>query len=417
MAEEHLSDENYILGDYSYKYTYASFPSIKLYRYSDAEEWRNHLLFGDEILILDTEIINGRIRARCRNTSGWVKVDEIQKNAVLEMNFIDGGRGDGCHVITPSGKSFVIDAGDSGNFNHYLFWRYDLYRKEKLDGKISAIISNANKHNFGGLRHLLNNNDLEFDKLFFDKSFEEKANDVLKKIVDDAKSNNSQIDIIDTLSEVDTLYKEQDEKGFILNVEKSKDKFSVNLSIEYGKIRILLTENPKENMNKEGYDVVHFKSISKEFSLKIFKEFFKNRIVIISTAGNNDDLSEFQNIIDSINEESKVVLTSDLAHLKEEFNKGKKNYIQSRLEKIIEVDNSIQNESDENELKVLKAVKLKARKEIDSVITKYGMINLRTDGHNLVLATEMDSPDKMGKWNLLKYKYSMSSKQFELLDG
>lgn len=69
-----LSHEVYNQGSGNVKYAFAEYPSIKIYKESEGSSWGNHLLFGDYIKILDTTIQNGRVKAKSRNTTGWVKL-------------------------------------------------------------------------------------------------------------------------------------------------------------------------------------------------------------------------------------------------------------------------------------------------------------------------------------------------------
>jgi len=86
------------------------------------------LLFGDYIRVYTdngkpitrvitssdgTETTYGNVRAR--NCDGYVLPEEIQPDRILEVNFVDIGQGDGCHVVTPSDDHFIIDAGQGDN--------------------------------------------------------------------------------------------------------------------------------------------------------------------------------------------------------------------------------------------------------------------------------------------------------------
>ena len=126
----------------STRYVFAEYPSAKIYKEHKGRSWINHLLFGDYITLdRDLTIKNGRVKARCRGSRGWVKVSEIRLDRVLEVNFVDIGQGDGCHVVTPDDKHIVIDAGRGDNMYRYLTWRYNLLKKVKpLSFPFTAIV-------------------------------------------------------------------------------------------------------------------------------------------------------------------------------------------------------------------------------------------------------------------------------------
>ena len=52
---------------------------------------------------------------------------------LLEINFLDIGQGDGCHVVTPDDKIMLIDAGEGDHMCRFLNWRYNL-RRRHVDG-------------------------------------------------------------------------------------------------------------------------------------------------------------------------------------------------------------------------------------------------------------------------------------------
>jgi len=87
---------------------------------------KNHLLLGDWLRVLDKAVTDGAVKVRCRNTSGWLKTNEFSERRALEVNFVDVGQGDGCHIVTPDDDIIVIDAGVGSNMNRFLSWRYNL---------------------------------------------------------------------------------------------------------------------------------------------------------------------------------------------------------------------------------------------------------------------------------------------------
>ena len=121
---------------------YAVYPSVKMYKKeTDSQTQKVKLKFDKELLFGDTifpailkrgdysrTIIEGEeyIRVSCRRHSGYIKESDMQEQPVLEVNFIDVGQGDGCHIVTPDDKHFVVDAGGSNNMFRFLRWRFSL---------------------------------------------------------------------------------------------------------------------------------------------------------------------------------------------------------------------------------------------------------------------------------------------------
>ena len=98
---------------------------------------RNHLIFGDW-LRYEGEETTDWARVKCRGDQGWLKKSQFSENRVLEVNFIDIGQGDGCHIVTPDDEIFLIDSGEGDNMFRFLNWRYNL-RGRKVAGVDGAV--------------------------------------------------------------------------------------------------------------------------------------------------------------------------------------------------------------------------------------------------------------------------------------
>jgi hypothetical protein len=162
-----LPSSKYVSNAFDQKYTFVGFPDAKIYKNPTGSDWVQHLLFGDYVVIEDLEIQNNRVRARSRNKKGWIKVSDIQTKRVLEVNFVDIGQGDGCHIVTPDDEHFIIDAGKGDNMNRYLTWRFNLYHKtEQLKIKFDAVISHSDIDHYGGFKFIFQNKGLKISDIF-----------------------------------------------------------------------------------------------------------------------------------------------------------------------------------------------------------------------------------------------------------
>ncbi len=93
---------------------------------------KNHLIFGDWLKYLGQETDNW-IKVYSRNSMGWLLKTSVTDRRALEINFVDIGQGDGCHMVTPEDEIILIDAGIGDNMFRFLSWRYNL-RTRKVAG-------------------------------------------------------------------------------------------------------------------------------------------------------------------------------------------------------------------------------------------------------------------------------------------
>ena len=123
---------------------------------------RNHLLWGDWAKV--EQIDNSGVKIRARGRSGWVRKENLQKNRILEVNFVDIGQGDGCHIQTPDDKAIIIDAGEGDNMYRFLRWRFGRFiRKFTFE---SFIISHPDKDHYFGFQDLLNHPNVHVKTLY-----------------------------------------------------------------------------------------------------------------------------------------------------------------------------------------------------------------------------------------------------------
>ena len=86
---------------------------------------RNHLILGDWLRFLN-DTHGDFVKIRCRGAEGWVREEDVTETRALEVNFVDIGQGDGCHIVTPDDEIILIDAGVGTNMERFLSWRYNL---------------------------------------------------------------------------------------------------------------------------------------------------------------------------------------------------------------------------------------------------------------------------------------------------
>lgn len=90
------------------------------------------------------------IKVRARGVDGYLKESDFQAERILEVNFIDVGQGDGCHVVTPDDKHFIIDAGASSNMYWFLKWRYNIVKSDNMPPPFNVVISHSDADHYKG---------------------------------------------------------------------------------------------------------------------------------------------------------------------------------------------------------------------------------------------------------------------------
>src|SRR5687768_3114395 len=114
------------------------------------------LLWGDFVGVRGPRK-DGWVRVCTRHVrEGWVRENEIQKDRLLEVIFVDIGQGDGSLVVTPDDKHMLIDAGQGDNFIRFLRWRYPQFATRR-DFE-SIVISHPDADHYAGFADLFTDN-------------------------------------------------------------------------------------------------------------------------------------------------------------------------------------------------------------------------------------------------------------------
>jgi len=151
------------------KEAYAIYPSVKLKGFrTDKKTGKKKLGFIKELLFGDyvKPYLNGNayetialtegnkevkyIKVSARGADGYLKEDDIQAQRILEVNFVDVGQGDGCHIVTPDDKHFIIDAGAADNMYRYLKWRFNLQNSKTTPPPFTVVVSHSDSDHYKG---------------------------------------------------------------------------------------------------------------------------------------------------------------------------------------------------------------------------------------------------------------------------
>ena len=135
---------------------------------------RNHVLFGDYVTILKDDhgepILKQRgsrtyYKVRCRS-EGFLEAKYIQFDRTLELNFVDVGQGDGCHMVTPDDEHYIIDAGLGDNMFRFLSWRFNIKRHGSFSKPITAVVTHPDSDHYGGFNKLFGTKNTQGNKVF-----------------------------------------------------------------------------------------------------------------------------------------------------------------------------------------------------------------------------------------------------------
>jgi hypothetical protein len=148
---------------------FAAFPSVKLYNYKQIKKTQKkklgfikELLFGDYLkpviknndFVRITEKGKTYINVLGRDVFGYILEKDIRPNRILEVNFIDVGQGDGCHVVSPDDEHFIIDSGASDNMFRFIKWRFNLKNSKNTPPPFTAVITHSDSDHYKGFNKL-----------------------------------------------------------------------------------------------------------------------------------------------------------------------------------------------------------------------------------------------------------------------
>ena len=129
------------------KTRFAAYPSAVVYEQPDGKKPVQHLLWGDWLRQKDGKK-GPYCEVRARRVNGWMHQDDIQKDRILEVVFVDIGQGDGCLLVTPDDEHMIIDAGIGDNMYRFLRWRYGGFKKPWEFA--AAVISHPDADHYAG---------------------------------------------------------------------------------------------------------------------------------------------------------------------------------------------------------------------------------------------------------------------------
>ncbi|WP_420602050.1 ComEC/Rec2 family competence protein [Flagellimonas sp.] len=487
----------------SLKFTFAGFPDAKILESETSSKWIQHLLFGDYITLLDTEIINNRVRVHSRNKTGWISIDNIQKNRTLEINFVDIGQGDGCHLITPDDQHYFIDAGKGDNMYRYLYWRFNLDENDSLPMMFKAIVSHPDNDHYLGFADIFEEPAIQFDIIYH--------SGIVHRPVDNTKGWNTQLGKVEELSDGEdyllsleltdaamksilndpqnsvgtgSQYPEtmalalsqqnqptftalNNQTGFLLgngganefslkviapileqkdgntvlpflkNNGKTKNGHSVLLMLHYKHLRVMLggdiNEEAGEYINGKlgaNANTVLQADIAKacHHGSHLFSyEFLENINALGTVISSGDDENYSHPRPDTLGAIGKtgyskkpLIFSTELARSNKDFSsttipelvKKYQSWEKAKVEFEDFEKDFVDTPANQQELQELKEKMVKKYKEINSYLTRYGMISLRSDGDQMIVAQKLERDSRSSKYDIYEFAFDAQEQRF-----
>ena len=135
-----------------YREVYAGKPETKLRKKPKGKSVETTVLLGAWLGVID-ERDDGIIKVKAFGKEGWVhEADETMPDMGLKLFFVDVGQGDGCLIETEHNR-ILVDGGPNNNFKNYLTkWKYKWLLAAGHKVRFDAIfVSHFDADHFAGL--------------------------------------------------------------------------------------------------------------------------------------------------------------------------------------------------------------------------------------------------------------------------
>src|SRR5262245_49410523 len=154
-------------------FRYAGFPSALVFETASTKsKVLKQLRWGDWVQVKGPAQA-GFVPMHARGCNGFMTAASLQTERLLELLFVDIGQGDGCLMIVPADKLFIIDAVAGDNMLRFLRWRFSAFKK-RLDFE-AAILSHSDLDHYGGFDGLFKQDNLFFKNVYTNGFMERKA--------------------------------------------------------------------------------------------------------------------------------------------------------------------------------------------------------------------------------------------------
>lgn len=131
----------------------------------DRKKKLQQLIWGDFVR-LKGEAEDGWVPVHSRRTDGWMRAEDLQKERLLEICFVDIGQGDGALVVTPDDEFMLVDAGETDNMYRFLSWRFNLRRENAKIHFPVSVISHPDQDHYKGFVPIISSGKVTFGTMY-----------------------------------------------------------------------------------------------------------------------------------------------------------------------------------------------------------------------------------------------------------
>lgn len=189
-----------------------------------------HLVWGDYIEVLSrAQEADGWLQVKGRGEVGWLHVDEVQGERLLEVNFVDVGQGDGAFLVTPDDEFCLVDAGEGDNMRRFLSWRFNLKLDRINDDDDNAphevdpraiefkfaVISHGDQDHYQGFARLFESERFRFDRIYHNTLVERPADSSTERLGERAgiDGRTCVVGLIETKADLEALLEQHTDKS------------------------------------------------------------------------------------------------------------------------------------------------------------------------------------------------------------
>jgi competence protein ComEC len=143
---------------------YITAKTSRLYKNDSDQTCEMVLIFGDEVSVT-SQVSNGRVKTKFRDREGWMKEKDLGQEPSLEIYFIDVGQGDSTFIVTPGRKTILIDGGINRRALGFLAWKYRLDQPGTSVTLDLVVSSHADGDHLNGLVPVLTHPRIKVERI------------------------------------------------------------------------------------------------------------------------------------------------------------------------------------------------------------------------------------------------------------
>lgn len=407
----------------------------------------NTILMGSYVMLLDEE--NGIWqKVKAFGTEGWIEKSQLGDSPDLKIYFVDVGQGDAALLEVGKdeqgkGLKILIDGGPSNNFSRYLNkWQYAYYLKNNLKIHIDYLfISHFDKDHFNGLTEIINNEQYTFGTIYhngiakFDNKKSEFPQDYNCKLGKKTKKDKTWY-LETSFDSIDELIALKEKGGmidilenFALAAKNAKDQGRIKnfKRIDYN------TTIPAASINNKNFEIKVLGPIPSPVGNKSYLKYFEDESHTINghslvlkiqylnrtfLFGGDLNIPSEDHLIANYENSNpfEVDIAKSCHHGASEFTTA----FMAKVNPMATVISSGDNESyshpradaigcagrySRGERPLVFSTELARSANVKTDSIKFGMINLRCDGENILMAQMKEAASKDDVWDMYEINY------------